>query len=109
LDFLGIGTGELVMILVVALIFIGPEKMVGAARTMGKFTRQVTQASKDFTKKLEEEVDKQAQSTGFRETGQDNSRLLNEKIDLVPEANREQKAPDVGSDNRSTLDRPIQQ
>lgn len=109
MDFFGISTGELLVIMVVALIFIGPEKMVGAARTMGKLTRQISQASKDFTKKLEEEVDLEAQSKELRETGQDISRLLNERIDLGPEDRKEQKAPDVRSDNRPTPDRPRQQ
>lgn len=109
MDFFGIGTGELIVIMVVALIFLGPEKMVGAARTMGKFTRQITQASRDFTKKLEDEVDKEAQSTGIRETGQDISRILSDSVDMGPAASKEQKAPDVRSDNRPPNDQPKQQ
>ena len=41
MDILGIGPLELVLILVIALIVLGPSDMVKAGRTIGKFLRQI--------------------------------------------------------------------
>lgn len=84
MDFLGIGSGELLVILIVALIFVGPEKMVGAARTLGKLARQISQAGKDFTQKLEEEVDLQAEGKELRKAGQEVSNVLRERLSIEP-------------------------
>jgi len=41
MDILGIGPLELILILVIALIVLGPNDMVKAGRTVGKFLRQI--------------------------------------------------------------------
>jgi sec-independent protein translocase protein TatB len=41
MDFLGIGPLELVLILIIALIVLGPNDMVKTGRTIGKFLRQI--------------------------------------------------------------------
>jgi len=41
MDILGIGPLELILILVIALIVLGPNDMVKAGRTIGKFLRQI--------------------------------------------------------------------
>jgi uncharacterized protein YjiS (DUF1127 family) len=41
MDILGIGPLELIFILIIALIVLGPKDMVKAGRTLGKFLRQV--------------------------------------------------------------------
>jgi Sec-independent protein translocase protein TatA len=41
MDFLGVGPLELIFILIIALIVLGPTDMVKAGRTIGKFLRQV--------------------------------------------------------------------
>lgn len=59
MDFLSIGTGEVLMILLVALLVLGPNRVVEFGRTMGKIVRTVKKASFDLTstvtKELEEE------------------------------------------------------
>ena len=37
----GLGSGELLVVLALALIFIGPEKLPELATTLGKFVRQI--------------------------------------------------------------------
>ncbi|MXY46820.1 MAG: twin-arginine translocase TatA/TatE family subunit [Chloroflexi bacterium] len=41
MSFLGMGTFEIIIILLVAFIFLGPERMVDAARTLGKWTGEL--------------------------------------------------------------------
>ncbi len=51
----GIGFGELILLLVIALIIFGPEKLPEVAKTLGKFYRQV----KDYSDSLREIVEKE--------------------------------------------------
>jgi Tat protein translocase TatB subunit len=44
----GIGTGELVIIFIVALIIIGPQKLPEIARTMGKAMGELKRATRDI-------------------------------------------------------------
>ena len=41
MSFLGMGTMEILIILLVAFIFLGPERMADAARTLGKWTGEL--------------------------------------------------------------------
>lgn len=45
MDILGIGPLELLFIIIIALIVLGPKDMVKAGRTIGKYLRQVTTSS----------------------------------------------------------------
>jgi len=59
MDLLSVGTPEVLMILIVAILVIGPNKIIEFARTMGKITRTIKNASfnltSNITKELEEE------------------------------------------------------
>jgi sec-independent protein translocase protein TatA len=57
MDFLGIGPWELLLILVVALIVIGPGKLPGIARTIGKTVRAVRKASAELTTAVSKELE----------------------------------------------------
>ena len=37
----GLGTGEIVLVLILALIFIGPERLPEVATKLGKWTREI--------------------------------------------------------------------
>ena len=41
MDFLGIGPMELVVIMVIGLLVLGPQRMVNAARGLGRFMREI--------------------------------------------------------------------
>ena len=41
MSFLGMGTMEILIILLVAFIFLGPERMIESARTLGKWTAEL--------------------------------------------------------------------
>lgn len=43
---LGIGFSELILVLFIALIFVGPEKLPEIGRTIGKFKKNVNESAK---------------------------------------------------------------
>ena len=52
MNFFGIGFFELVMVLVVALLVLGPNRMMEAARTLGKYMRELQRASAELPRLL---------------------------------------------------------
>jgi sec-independent protein translocase protein TatA len=52
----GIGTPELIIILVLALIVIGPKKLPEMAKSLGKGLAEFKRASNDFRRNIEEEA-----------------------------------------------------
>ena len=52
----GIGMPELIVILVIALIVIGPNKLPDLARTLGKGLAEFKKASEDFQRSVQEEA-----------------------------------------------------
>ena len=48
MDFFGIGFGEIVLILILALIVFGPGRLPEIARTMGRLSRNLKRMSSDF-------------------------------------------------------------
>jgi sec-independent protein translocase protein TatB len=57
LIFEGLGTTELLLILVVALIIFGPKKLPQLARSFGKSMSEFKRASEEFKQQWEKEVD----------------------------------------------------
>jgi sec-independent protein translocase protein TatA len=57
MGFLGIGTGEILLILILALIILGPGKLTEFARTLGKTVRAIRKASADLTTAVTREMD----------------------------------------------------
>jgi len=59
MGFLGIGTWEILLILVLVLIILGPGKLPGIARTMGRTIRAIRKASSDLTTAVSKELEAQ--------------------------------------------------
>ncbi len=55
MEFLNIGTAELLIIVLLALILFGPEDIVKLMRTLGRYTRQARNMWKEFSTTLEQE------------------------------------------------------
>ena len=51
-----VGGGEVLVILIVALIVLGPNKLPGAAKQVGNFLTQIRQMSNDFKRELQDAV-----------------------------------------------------
>ena len=57
MDFMGIGMGEIVLILAIALMIWGPGRIVEIGRTLGKVTRTLKKATFDLTSEITRELD----------------------------------------------------
>jgi sec-independent protein translocase protein TatB len=55
-SFFGIGIFELVMIAVIALIVMGPERLPGAMREVAKYMRQLREVSNEFQSQFSDEL-----------------------------------------------------
>ena len=58
MGFLGIGPWEILLIIVLALIVLGPSKLTDFARTLGKTVRAIRKYSNDLTTAVTRELDK---------------------------------------------------
>ena len=57
MDFFGIGFGEVLLILVVALIIWGPKRLPGIARMLGKTMHNLKKATNDLANQVTREID----------------------------------------------------
>lgn len=49
----GLGAGEIVIVLILALIFLGPERLPGLAQSLGKLVREAKKAVGDLKNDLD--------------------------------------------------------
>jgi sec-independent protein translocase protein TatB len=61
MNFFNIGTAELLLIFVVALIVVGPRRLPEIARTLGKIVTDVRKMSQDFTTEMTRELEAPAE------------------------------------------------
>ena len=57
MNFFGIGMGEVLLVLVVALIIWGPGRIVEVGRTLGKMARTLRKATFDLTAQVTKEIE----------------------------------------------------
>ncbi len=68
MDFFGIGLGELLLILILALIIWGPRRLPEISRRLGRTVRNLRKATNDFTSQVTREID--IEESESREKGQ---------------------------------------
>lgn len=59
MDFFGMGFGEILFILVIALLLWGPGRIVDVGRNLGKMARAFKKASFDLTTQVTRELDEE--------------------------------------------------
>jgi sec-independent protein translocase protein TatA len=78
----GLGFGELVLILIIALIFIGPKKLPELAKGLGQGMREFQKAAKGLTDQIQEEVKNSEESQAKKQIS---------SSETVPEAQETKK------------------
>ena len=86
----GLGLGEVIVILFLALIFIGPKKLPGLARGLGKGFREFQKAKSDFMTEMhrvEEPIKDAVESVRLtaRETAQETAKSIEENVQETTE------------------------
>lgn len=56
MNILNVGPAELILILLIAIIVLGPEQMIKFARKIGQYARQVQSLTSEFTSTLQSEI-----------------------------------------------------
>ena len=99
----GIGMPELIVILVIALIVIGPQKLPDIARSLGKGLAEFKRASDDFQRNLAEEV----RSLDEKERAEKEAAAEPAKRDLAAEvkAYEDQAAHEKGAADAAPADK----
>lgn len=59
-----IGLGELLVILIISILVVGPKRTIEIARTLGRISRQLRDLSREFTNALQAEIDATESQTG---------------------------------------------
>ena len=62
MDFFGIGPGELLLIIIIALIIFGPGRMVEVSRQLGRTVRAFGKASSELTAQISRELENEDNS-----------------------------------------------
>ncbi|OGO07663.1 MAG: hypothetical protein A2Y92_01605 [Chloroflexi bacterium RBG_13_57_8] len=57
MEFFGMGMGEILLILVIALVIFGPGKIIDVGRTMGRMAHNLKKATSGLTAQLSTELD----------------------------------------------------
>ena len=67
MNFFNIGTAELMLIFVIALVVVGPRRLPEVGRTLGKILRDVRQMSQEFTAPIMQEMNAPAEENEVKE------------------------------------------
>jgi Tat protein translocase TatB subunit len=57
MDLMGIGPPELLVVMVIALLILGPQRLARTARSAGKMVREMRQLGGEFTRALMDEAE----------------------------------------------------
>ena len=111
----GIGLPEMIIIAVVALIFIGPDKLPGVLRSIGKGLVELKRATSDVRSTVQEEmhkIEEEIELKEVRESAQDFKNELGgvankvDQLTLSKFNTEDKKEENSDSINESDLDKP---
>lgn len=57
MNFMNVGPAEVIVILIIAILVVGPQRMVELARAMGRLSRQLRDLSNEFVSAIQKEVE----------------------------------------------------
>lgn len=74
MDFLGVGPLELVFILLIAFLVLGPKRLPQIGKTLGKGMKEFRKASFDLTRQLTAEMEEKEESKPAQRTESDENK-----------------------------------
>ena len=87
----GIGGQELIIILVLALIILGPKKLPDIAKSLGRALGEFQRATDDLKKEMDQATDLSPAKPAEKEPGE---RKVEQQEEEPPEENQEKKPPE---------------
>lgn len=75
---LDIGFSELLLLAIVGLLVLGPERLPKVARTMGYWAGR----ARGYVRQMSTELEREVQRSEMKQYMEESQRILNEKIDL---------------------------
>ena len=95
MEFLGMGGWEIFLILLIALIFVGPARIVQVARSLGKVISKIRSVTSDITSQINREVDEQTKDiketvADFKKDVTEQSRAVSNAVTEIQKGIKEQ-------------------
>lgn len=87
-SFFGIGFAELIVILVLAGLVMGPQRIRDVARTLGRWTAYLQGISREFARQLNSELDSLDDGGQMKETMREMREMREELLNLRKELNQ---------------------
>jgi sec-independent protein translocase protein TatB len=84
MDIFGIGSGELIVIALLAVIFLGPERLVTTSRTLARYIRELRKMLNEIDRQAPEELkDVRETVADLREAGREFSRAVSRPLRML--------------------------
>lgn len=111
----GIGTTEIIVIMVVALLVLGPKKLPEIAKSLGKTLAEFRRVSTDVKRTIEMEVDREEETRAKKKIKQEMAKKASkeshppeqEQTGSSPEIENEKESSDIdaSSDDDTSIDK----
>ncbi len=102
--FFNIGSGELILILLILFVVLGPKRMPEVARTVGKAINEMKRASAGFKNEIDKEVQKIERETKLTEFIQERRDTNPETVEQIEQAVERAEQTEDGSTEAGTDD-----
>jgi len=99
-DFLGLGPLEILLVLILGFLFIGPDKLPGIAAKAGELYRKFRKATFDLTKSITEEVSAEANSISKDISAETKSIVQEVTADIKP--SEQEKVPQLTEGDKTS-------
>ncbi|MBM3148903.1 MAG: hypothetical protein FJ008_06710 [Chloroflexi bacterium] len=100
MDFLGLGPLEILLVLILGFLFIGPDKLPGIAAKAGELYRKFRKATFDLTKSITEEVSAEANSISKDISAETKSIVQEVTADIKP--SEQEKVPQLTEGDKTS-------
>ncbi len=94
---LDVGFSELLLLAVIGLLVLGPERLPKVARTVGYWAGR----ARGYVRQMTTELDREVQRAEMKQYVEDSRRLLNQKIDLDGNSDSESSDSAVAPDKKT--------